>query len=184
MTNEVKLGTIPGEDCERDAVHVAVIPMVAAHDMLPGHRVGIDIQGRADSQANPHVGIVDPFLRGAVTAGTRFYLCLLPGTATGMRHHWMHPAFLQSTGENDALRESIEWLRGYAMNMNPYDAEEGIEVAYATLMDGLRNGEMFAHGTDLHCFDELNFPDELKFHAERVLGHTIDLHSMSYRCSC
>lgn len=89
---EAKLGRLADADAGRDAVHVAVVPVVAPRDLAPGQHVGPD--GDAGGY---HVGVVDPFLAAPVRAGELFYLCLYPGTVAGMRHHWSHPAFPDAT---------------------------------------------------------------------------------------
>lgn len=76
---ETKLGEAPPAGAQRDAVHVAVVPLVAVRRMLPGERL-----------AN---GIVDPFREGPIEIGERFWLCLTPGTVTSLRHVWSHPAY-------------------------------------------------------------------------------------------
>jgi hypothetical protein len=82
-----------GEAAFRDAIHVAVAPVTAAEDLEPGQRVGLLSRGAASALAPEPVGIVDPFLRGKVLQGERFYLFLFPGTITGLRHQWTHKAF-------------------------------------------------------------------------------------------
>lgn len=74
-----KIGTILDGSDPRDAIHIAVIPMVATSILWPGQRL-----------AN---GIVDPFLVGRVVVGQWFYLFLYPNTITSLRHSWTHPAF-------------------------------------------------------------------------------------------
>ena len=94
-SNVPKLGKLigQGELVYRDAVHVAVIPVVALQRMRAGDRVGIDGAGRACFSDN-QVGIVDPYLDCYwVEPGERFYLFMYPGTVTGLRHAWTHPAF-------------------------------------------------------------------------------------------
>src|SRR5262249_51543452 len=86
------LGAAPDEDARRDAVHIAVAPVVAAAQLLPGQHVGLLGDGRADANDQP-IGIVDPFLAEAVLPGQRFWLFLYPGTITSLRHVWTHPAF-------------------------------------------------------------------------------------------
>lgn len=78
----------------RDAIHVAIAPVVAAHGVCPGDPVGL-VPGSSDTvcSAEPSVGIVDPFLEEPVEAGKRFYLFLYPNTVTSLRHSWTHPAF-------------------------------------------------------------------------------------------
>lgn len=77
--SEVKLGELVPADQGRDAVHVAIIPMVAYRTMHPGEHL--------------NNGIVDPFLTRAVRPGERYWLCLYPNTVTSLRHVWTHPAF-------------------------------------------------------------------------------------------
>lgn len=85
------LGSLCAHDARRDAIHIAVAPVVAGHDIDPGDRVGLK-NGQA-VYAGTHVGIVDPFYRLTVKKGETFWLFLFPGTITGLRHIWSHPAF-------------------------------------------------------------------------------------------
>lgn len=92
------LGQTPSRDARRDAVHIAVIPVVATHTLYPGHHVGINESGCAyapnyDYRSDKTIGIVDPFLGGGVNKGEQFWLFLYPGTITSLRHVWTHPAF-------------------------------------------------------------------------------------------
>lgn len=110
MTNQ--LGNLVKGEQGRDAVHVAIVPMKAAEMLRPGQRVGLI----GESEAGPSescIGIVDPYLTDVVPKGERFWLCLLPETVTGMRHHWEHPAFSDSeAGQSNELRQYAEsWLR-------------------------------------------------------------------------
>lgn len=91
--SDAKLGTLIDETARRDAIHVAIAPMIAACELEPGQRVGKGKNGTASRDAREHIGIVDPFLPEPVNAGERFYVVLFPGTVTGMRHEWSHPAF-------------------------------------------------------------------------------------------
>lgn len=90
-----------GEAARRDAIHVAVAPVEAAECMNPGDRIGLDKEGKAimilDAQDGEVLGIVDPYLKYMVNQGERFYMFLLPGTITGLRHLWTHPAFDRRT---------------------------------------------------------------------------------------
>lgn len=82
MSDHTKLiGTVLDNTPGRDAVHIALSPMVATRQMQPGERL-----------AN---GIVDPFLTQPVPAGKWFFLFLYPGTVTSLRHVWTHPAFAE-----------------------------------------------------------------------------------------
>ncbi len=88
------LGHIPADDARRDCTHIAVAPVVAAHDLKPGQPVHLLPDGSAiHSTGNSSIGIVDPFLKKVLSKGDRFWLFLHPGTITGLRHVWEHEAF-------------------------------------------------------------------------------------------
>jgi len=84
------------ESIGRDAVHVAIVPVIAAETLQPGQRVGLIYQGADVVGTNGLIascGIVDPYLTDPVRKGQRFYLFLYPGTVTSLRHEWTHPLF-------------------------------------------------------------------------------------------
>jgi hypothetical protein len=85
------IGELCRDDARRDAIHFAVAPVEADMDLRPGDHVGVT-QGRASRDATP-IGIVDPFFKGEVKKGQRFWLFLYPNTITSLRHVWTHPAF-------------------------------------------------------------------------------------------
>jgi hypothetical protein len=95
------------EPATRDAVHVAIAPVVAGEALLPGTHVGLDADGKA-IKTGSHIGIVDPFLANPVSAGGRFWLLLYPNSITSLRHDWSHPAFPSGDQKTDA-RTWIEW---------------------------------------------------------------------------
>lgn len=102
MSEQVKIGQLAEASAGRDAIHVAVAPVVAAEKLVPGQRIGFIVASREYVEAkigaavsHEVLGIVDPFLPTLVEEGERFYMWLLPGTTTGMRHLWSHPAFAQ-----------------------------------------------------------------------------------------
>lgn len=91
ITHVPALGSILAADEPRDAVHIAVVPMIAAVTLKPGQHIGRLSDGTAAPTANPHVGIVDPYLTTKVKEGDRFWLFIYPGQVTTLRHEWTHP---------------------------------------------------------------------------------------------
>jgi hypothetical protein len=86
------LGQLCADDARRDAIHIAVAPVVANETLNAGDHVGLTERGFG-TLSEPWVGIVDPFLAAPVERGQRFWLFLYPNTITGLRHVWSHPAF-------------------------------------------------------------------------------------------
>jgi hypothetical protein len=67
----------------RDAIHIAVIGIVAGETLQPGEHVFLEIEnGRQIAYPGPTtdnaIGIVDPFLEDLVYSGKEFWLFLYP----------------------------------------------------------------------------------------------------------
>lgn len=128
----LKLGQIiePDRIAERDATHIAVAPVVAGMCLMPGSRVLL-ADDKAMQTTRQGIGVVDPYLKITVEKGERFWLFLYPGTITGLRHQWEHPAFAQKQAQ-DAPRvltpalESRAFLENVAMRCGvDYDSMMG-----------------------------------------------------------
>ena len=80
MIEQPKIGqTLNGPNPGRDAVHIAIIPMVATRTLQPGQHLKF--------------GIVDPYLEQPVEPNEVYYLFLYPNSVTSLRHVWEHPSF-------------------------------------------------------------------------------------------
>lgn len=88
---------------------------------------------------------------------------------------------LDAVEDDDTPEFSEKWLRRYALKQNSYDTPD---EAFKRLVDGLRSGELFFHGSDLHGLYGLDDADELKRHGERYLKVRIDWGRFSFSCSC
>lgn len=101
---QVELGKLIEGAAFRDCVHVAVLPVEALENLEPGTHVIVLTEptapgsylARAGADGEECLGIVDPFLRGPVPKGARFYVFVYPGTITDMRHAWQHPLLRSS----------------------------------------------------------------------------------------
>lgn len=100
MSEQVKIGQLAEASAGRDAIHVAIAPVVAAERLEPGTHVGFWPDGSVGCCKGP-LGIVDPFLSQPVSRGERFYMFLYPNTITGLRHVWTHPAFAAASLEKN-----------------------------------------------------------------------------------
>ena len=80
------LGTIIDDTQKRDAIHLAVEPIVSVDDWLkPGDHVGL-VEGGASANAKKFIGIVDPFLNEPVARGEWFWLVVYPRVINSLRH--------------------------------------------------------------------------------------------------
>ena len=103
------LGTILEKETAKDAIHIAIAPVVAKMVLRPGQHVGID-----GTTENP-IGVVDPYLKARVRMGERFWMFLYPNTITGLRHEWKHPAFEPTTiSVPEHQTKSHEWIANHA----------------------------------------------------------------------
>ena len=92
---ETTLGSLAPTDAGRDAIHIAVMPVMAAQILMPGDHIGFFlgsvIEVIAVNRMVKGLGIVDPFLTAPVQVGERFLMVLYPRTITGLTHVWTHP---------------------------------------------------------------------------------------------
>lgn len=166
-------------DQERDAIHIAVAPTIAATTLQPGQRVGLNDQGHAVSVVGKNIGIVDPFLVGPVARGDKFWLFLYPNTVTGLRHHWGHPAY--DGIEAKARAESEQWLRKFA----EYNFH-GEDEPYAHLLKAAEEGD-FCFSSQPDELYESGPQQELWGHLENVRGRPFTTNhkaNANFRCSC
>lgn len=168
MSENLRMGEIIRTEQNRDAVHIAVAPVVSAQRLQPGEWVGIDLDGNASTSAKS-VGVVDPFLRVEVDKGQKFWLFLIPGSITSLRHDWIHPAFSE---EERSACDSREYLQEWANRLG---------VTFDEFIAGAaRGGHM---GTDIDYYGEI--PDDLWLHYERFTGKAPPSNRSDYfHCSC
>jgi hypothetical protein len=140
---QTKLGQLIEGEQLRDAVHIAVAPVIAVQLMKPGTHVGLDHNGQATPlvDTKEYIGIVDPFLPSSVKRGDTFWLFLYPNTITSLKHVWTHPVF---DNENSKAKQVAEaWLREFAIrNYTDYDyiiqcAKSGEEICFGNEQDEL-----------------------------------------------
>lgn len=108
MSGDIGIGKLLGLHrfeipAERDAVHIAVIPVIAAEPLVPGDSVCL-VEGESITvkrcYADVRLGVVDPFITSNIEPGDEFYLFLEPGSITSLRHNWEHSAFEPKTEIN------------------------------------------------------------------------------------
>ncbi|WP_024516791.1 hypothetical protein [Bradyrhizobium sp. Tv2a-2] len=168
---------------ERDAIHIAVAPVIAGSKLHAGQHVGID-GGVAISTALGIVpiGIVDPFLREPVYPDQQFWLFLYPNTITSLKHLWTHPAFPASSSVPDPKAMSEAWLRDFADEVDA-DYEEMMRVA-ATHCDPTKYGEYLNEGGK---WEGQTTPKEFWDHFFNITGKRADSGygvTGIFSCSC
>jgi hypothetical protein len=83
----IELGQLIADEPKRDAVHIAVVPVMLAGRVYPGDHVGLDRYGRASNLAPTLIGVIDPFLKDMqLCAGLRVWMFLYPGSINQLRH--------------------------------------------------------------------------------------------------
>ena len=174
MKGDLKLGAIIYDTGQkRDAVHVAVAPVVAAEQLRPGQHIGFkgDVVGAVE---NP-IGIVDPFLPVNVELGKRFWMFLYPNTILSIRHEWLHPAFATDESKTET---SKAWIAAFADRAGlDYD-----DIIYGA-KDYLRNHEYLIQGGRWEGFST---PPEFWDHYEIVTGEKVPANERGgfFSCSC
>ncbi len=178
---------LPDDAGGRDAVHVAVVSAVAGERLAPGDDVGFEMPMQpgenVTTRKDKPLGIVDPFIKGRINEGERFWLYLYPRTITGLNHHWTHPAFPDA--KPDAVYApptqklaSMRYIDDLAGNYG-FTGERMIEAA----KEWVESEEYWCEGG---TFEGEHVPDEFWTHYERVTGTSVD-HDQKrsfFTCAC
>lgn len=198
---DVRLGQLCDTEDKRDAIHIAVAPVVCVKEVWPGQALALLMPGdnetvkpaRNDKET---IGIVDPFLKDPVTAGVRFWMCLKPYTITGLRHEWTHPQFSPERPADlhervrqvtDALLGSSEkWLRGFAAK---YDLDYSDMIETAKNPNTKTGDNFFTSGAQINGWEDTDPEEQDAFwmHLERLTGRTFDhehREKIEWSCSC
>jgi hypothetical protein len=178
------LGTIIDETQRRDAIHLATEPVIAAEKLFPGQDVGL-VNGKATHRAEKLVGIVDPFLKGPVFAGQRFWLIVYPRQITTLLHTWEHPDFpsgtqpavvvQQEAPQTSELLQAIDYVVQIA-------AAEGI--TYEQLMGSARDypgdEELYVYGGDVSR--DVTVTEEFWENYSKIVGYEVELYVSDDGC--
>jgi len=195
-TNPPNIGQLAPADAQRDAIHVAIAPVIAAERLPHGSAVAWATGQEGTAVINvpwdhPNkLGIVDPFRTGFVNAGERFWLFLMPNTVTSLRHEWTHPAFpgvaqsqvsLEEPTRDEVLAAMRHVARNYIVDDNDYDDERTyLEIKTNWLGDG--DIWAFARGFDMH-----SDPGDFWGPVEAKLGRPVPdkyKERTGFTCSC
>lgn len=148
-------GLLPEDAGGRDAVHVAVFSAVSEEKLFPGQGLAVVREG-ADTvvASGGDVAIVDPFLRGPVLPGQRFWAYLYPRTITGLAHRWSHPVFEDSGTTYAPPSEKLaseKWLRDFVARSDCPSYEEVIGKAAQFVDSGLDEESQHEHEKYFGC---------------------------------
>lgn len=190
MSDILPIGQLIEDEQHRDAIHIAVAPVICgAEELIPGQRIGFIEHGnteRVGSHAEHRIGIVDPFLTRNVFLGQRFWMFLLPNTITSLCHDWTHPAFEAAapTTKRAAVHrsDSETWLRA---------AADAIDLTYNALMRDAKTWveckeHTVQHGSESWRDSGIGSNPEFWHHYEIVTGTIVpeDRKRSFYCCSC
>lgn len=186
MSAQDTLGKLIDEKERRDAIHIAMAPVVAGCKLLPGDDIGFieSNQLTVGRRCDKCIGIADPFLKSPIKEGDRFWMLLYPNTISSLRHEWEHPAFLKeepalpSSGGGERKATSISWIKDYA---------DRLGISYTKLMGGAAG--YAESGEYLCCGDILEgeyTDDNFWAHYEIATGEIVDVDKRNnfFSCSC
>ena len=181
------LGKIHTRIEHRDAIHLAVEPVVAGESLWPNARITV-IDGVAwrEHMGKP-LGIVDPFLDKVVEKGERFWFVMFPRAVHSLRHVWTHPSFPNveepvetvTTQEVDAIKAARAWLEKHAADLGfTYDQLMGYADVWVNTDDYTYDNTERYKGV----FNEKEFWANWQI----VTGRTVDEDKREcfFTCSC
>jgi hypothetical protein len=175
--HDLGIGKLITGDAQRDAIHVAVAPVVASELLKPRDPIGfIGTDGETVGKTLKFIGIVDPFLVGNIHPGEKFWMFMLPNTITSLRHDWTHPAF--GPKPEPEVSDSEKWLRKFG-------DENGL--SYQRVLDAAESFAKYGEYVNLGEYGEGVWAnDEFWDHYERVTETKVPEAKRGgvFTCSC
>lgn len=177
------LGTIIDETQKRDAIHLAVDPVVAGERLRPGDHISVKDGIATATDVGAGLGIVDPFLSAPVKKGERFWFVMYPRQVRSLRHVWSHPQFPDEPERRAVPSESGEelsekWLREYAeeLGVTYRDLIGSAKEFLTTHSYMVRGGILEGKSTSAEFWD----------HFQVVTGMMVESHRRAnfFSCSC
>lgn len=188
------VGTVIPENLavERDAIHVAVLPVRGTTAIKRGMWLSFAYEGDIEMvmPANTWalaVGVADPFLStNTVAADERFLMFMKPNTITGLRHHWDHPALDAAMG----VRMKNELLGNPSSRSFMETLAADCHMSFDALMNALTE---VATGAEEYISLGIDTPDTaydstMWDHYERLTGkivpYSIKRAGAPFSCAC
>ena len=178
MDTHDSIGKLLTGNEQRDAIHIALLPVQAKIDLRPGEHASKD-----GNHIHP-IGIVDPYLQTTIRPGEWFWLFIYPKTITSLRHVWTHPdlndlpdaVVFKSMSLDIQKTFSKDWIEKYANNIGIgyeqllSDADDYVNFGHLSSHGGLYEG----HTTDPKFWD----------HYEVIRDTKVDHRDNFFSCSC
>ena len=179
------IGTVLQGEHERDAIHVAIMPVQVQGQAMSGDSVKfVGPHTVTRCTIGERVGIIDPFLGVVVSHGDHVWLFLPPGSITSLRHDWTCPDVDAPPIPSEAKTDHLQWLQAFAHRWG-FDFHDMIAVATD---EDAGVDYIVAHGVDLHDASELGEDHDLFwYHLEGYTGKTFGpAHRgrVGWSCSC
>ena len=174
------LGTIIDDKAGRDAIHIAVMPVVANEKLFSGQDIGLLADGKASGRAAKHLGIVDPFLDTCVEKGERCWMLIYPRVITSLRHVWAHPDIADEAPSNVVETPIDQEARDEIMKL-----ADTAGISYEEMMEYARvyqeTGEYACQGGR---WEGMGAGDQFWEAYEKITGKKVADRGGIFSCSC
>lgn len=198
MTVQTNIGQIlsDSENIQRDAIHIAVLPVTSKETIYGGMWLRFAFESttqvlQADDESPSIMGIADPFIKGPIGAGQRFYMFVLPNTITSLRHDWTHPrmAIMEAPTPSDQaiISKVTDRLLFGAEKRLLQECAFDLDISYDDLVTAAQN--YVEHGdylSDGGKFEGASLPDGFWEAFERITRTQVPMEKQGnfFSCSC
>jgi hypothetical protein len=88
MSTDSLLGKNPAHEGQKDAIHVPIMACRVAEKVYPGQEVEFTEARTIRPSRGESIGVVDPFMEGAIHIDQLVYVLIQPGKVNKLRHEW------------------------------------------------------------------------------------------------